>query len=316
MNLSRPLAVAVLVIAGGAFGVARGATQSVSLNAIGDQSSAYYEYYSDGFARIDQRDPAPNEFRQRLHQISNPSVSYGALDVFPNDEQFRFGSVSYDDAGLVNGYGKVPVTAVNLGITKDPADPAYLNWQRFTTTTELHDFSGWVTVYDNQAVSVELNASIDIITTGALGSTIPGVYPGTFSIDGNRFGVNVAGAPVLDLAFGTGPFSLEWAFDGKISALLTLGDADGNDVVDAGDYTTWADNFLNTTALGPAAGDYNLDGIVDAGDYTIWADHFSPSALSASAVPEPSSLTMVGIGAATLFVAYRRRIKSRAARTA
>ena len=64
------------------------------LDATADGQATYYEYFSDGFARIDLRDPAPDQFRQRFHQISNPSVTYGPIDVFPNDEVMRFGQIA------------------------------------------------------------------------------------------------------------------------------------------------------------------------------------------------------------------------------
>ncbi len=53
------------------------------------------------------------------------------------------------------------------------------------------------------------------------------------------------------------------------------GDANGNGVVDGGDYTTWADQYGQTGA--GLAGDFNHDGTVDGGDYTIWADGYNPS---------------------------------------
>ncbi|MEM9914361.1 MAG: family 10 glycosylhydrolase [Planctomycetota bacterium] len=80
--------------------------------------------------------------------------------------------------------------------------------------------------------------------------------------------------------FGT--LSLE-----DISALA--GDYNGNGVVDAADYTVWADNFGSTLNL---AADGNGDGVIDAADYTIWADNFGVSAGASGAttlVPEPNT---------------------------
>ncbi|GEM_PF-4977591 len=53
------------------------------------------------------------------------------------------------------------------------------------------------------------------------------------------------------------------------------GDANGNGVVDGGDYTTWADQYGQEGA--GLRGDFNHDGIVDGGDYTLWADNYNPS---------------------------------------
>lgn len=61
---------------------------------------------------------------------------------------------------------------------------------------------------------------------------------------------------------------------GDFYFLLTVlpGDANRDNAVDAGDYTLWANHFLQ--AGGWAGGDFNDDGIVDGGDYSLWANHF------------------------------------------
>lgn len=110
-----------------------GATiQSLNLDAEADDSSTFYEYWSDAFTRIDLRDPAPNEFRQRMHQISNPSKFFGAIDTFPNDNQMKFGSIQYDDSKLVSGNGFAEITGLTLGVYTNPADSSYKNFARFS----------------------------------------------------------------------------------------------------------------------------------------------------------------------------------------
>jgi hypothetical protein len=74
------------------------------------------------------------------------------------------------------------------------------------------------------------------------------------------------------------------------------GDFDGNDIVDARDYTVWRDNLggdssvLNGNGSGAAT--------VVPGDYEIWKTNFGMTAsgsggLAASAVPEPASAALV-----------------------
>ncbi|TWT95966.1 Soluble aldose sugar dehydrogenase YliI precursor [Botrimarina colliarenosi] len=65
------------------------------------------------------------------------------------------------------------------------------------------------------------------------------------------------------------------------------GDYDGDGLVNAADYSAWADAY-GEGAGSPADG--NADGVVDAADYTIWRD---AAASPSSAVPEPSSLGLL-----------------------
>jgi hypothetical protein len=88
------------------------------------------------------------------------------------------------------------------------------------------------------------------------------VLPGDFSRDGK---VDHADYAMWKVSFGQ-----------SVTA-GTGADANGNGVVDAGDFTVWRDHRTL-----PPGGDYNHNGIVDAADYTVWRDTFgSTSDLSA-----------------------------------
>jgi hypothetical protein len=76
--------------------------------------------------------------------------------------------------------------------------------------------------------------------------------------------------------------------------------------VDGGDNTLWADHNLQTGQTW-GAGDFTGDGLVNGGDYTVWADHFNPAPALATAVPEPSTLVLAGIGAVAVLVFGTRR---------
>ena len=105
-----------------------------------------------------------------------------------------------------------------------------------------------------------------------------------------------------------------WVVD--ITALVPepeppLGDINGDGIVDAGDYTEWANAFGQMGPNLPA--DLNGNGIVDAGDYTLWANNFGATSsapapgFSSAAVPEPSTFVLLAIALASLVV-FRRRL--------
>lgn len=81
--------------------------------------------------------------------------------------------------------------------------------------------------------------------------------------------------------------------------------------VTIGDFTLWGDAF-GETGMG-LPDDLSGDNQIDIGDFTIWGDNFGNTlgvgdgASSTSAVPEPSSMVLVGTGVACLVVFARRR---------
>ena len=67
-------------------------------------------------------------------------------------------------------------------------------------------------------------------------------------------------------------------------------------------------HFGQTTGMTWSQGDLNGDGRVDVNDLTILLSNFGKSSgARIEAVPEPSCLLLLGIGAAGLFACVRRR---------
>ncbi len=85
-----------------------------------------------------------------------------------------------------------------------------------------------------------------------------------------------------------------------------IGDANGDCSVGAADYALWAAQF-GQTAEGLSA-DFDGNGSVGAGDYALWAANFGNTCPPAgAAVPEPSSVGLLLIGLAGMFLVGRRR---------
>ncbi len=87
------------------------------------------------------------------------------------------------------------------------------------------------------------------------------------------------------------------------------GDYNGDNIVDAADYTVWRNN-LNTSVELP---NDETPGSVDEGDYGVWKMHFGQSlpgggSLAQSAVPEPG--TVVLVAATVLLLGIGRRTSS------
>ncbi|QDT69328.1 Glycosyl hydrolase catalytic core [Planctomycetes bacterium MalM25] len=88
--------------------------------------------------------------------------------------------------------------------------------------------------------------------------------------------------------------------DGVIEVVLA-GDLNGDGRVDAADYSVWRDSEGQAVAA-YTAGDSNGDGQVDTADLNEWRANYGAVAASASAIPEPSALALVGF----LFLVARR----------
>ncbi|MGD9632487.1 MAG: hypothetical protein AB7G28_08960 [Pirellulales bacterium] len=110
-----------------------------------------------------------------------------------------------------------------------------------------------------------------------------------------------AGGPVGDLRFSTyfGPFAGGQVLIDNVKLLSNLplaGDYNGDDVVDAADYTIWRDSLgAEVTPFSGADGDGN--GVVTNEDYAVWRTAFGASAGGGSSdgvhsVPEPRSVVL------------------------
>ncbi len=282
------------------------AAGSVNLWGIADGDTAYYEEFSDGFYRMDLYDPPPRETQQRFHLISNPSVAIGSteFDGFPNDEDFRIGSVQYDDTDLVSGSGTADITSLSVGIGYDPANPSYMNYIRWDPqTASVLSLEGTVTIVNGVVTSIDLESTIEFQFMVLENTLI--TEPGTFKITGNRFD-----GYVQYVVPNTEGKRLIWDFAGTLTTVTLpgalIGDYNNNGAVDAADYVVWRKALGTNYDLPNRAP--GITGDASPADFTAWRANFGNTAAAAasgaahtfSVVPEPTGLSLVV--AATVFL--------------
>ena len=84
------------------------------------------------------------------------------------------------------------------------------------------------------------------------------------------------------------------------------GDYNGNNMVDAADYSVWRDTLASLSDL---RADGNNNGIIDQGDYVVWKSNFGSSASSSSlAMPEPTGLRIGFLGTLLTFLSDYGRL--------
>lgn len=270
----------------------------LALTAVADDGARWFEYSSDAFAELGL-DP------DGFYAISNlPSIggAFGSgVDVFPRDNAFDLGSLSYNDAGLTGaGVEIAPITGYavdfDVNIADDDSVANNANDNRGYETT-ISNLQGTIEFTDSVITSIDLTAAITF--TYRVGTSLFIPYDGTFAIQGDRFSLLVD-----DTEFAAGENRrYAWEATGTIDQVVEApipGDYNGDGVVDPSDYALWGSQF---GGAGPDS-DGNNNGVVDAADYTIWRDSFSVSA-AASAAPEPATAVFASLAACLLGVRCR-----------
>jgi hypothetical protein len=126
-----------------------------------------------------------------------------------------------------------------------------------------------------------------------------------------------AGGPVGDVRFSTyfGSFTAGQVLIDNVRLLSNLplaGDFNGDDVVNAADYTVWRDTLGKESAPYEGA-DGNGDGVVTAADYAVWKASFGTSrgaSRDAQAVPEPTALALWIVVSTTVALCQRGQIQA------
>jgi hypothetical protein len=160
------------------------------------------------------------------------------------------------------------------------------------------------------------NSSIGVITSSTAAAD-PKHLTALGVIVNDSTGTAGMGTAIMNSLDGT-PTS-----DGDILVKYTYyGDANLDGHVDGSDYTL-IDNGFNNHLTGWHNGDFNYDGVIDGSDYTLIDNAFNTQGaslaaeiagataqISASAVPEPASLGLIGICAIGLLGRRNRRVQA------
>ena len=234
-------------------------------------------------------------------------------------DDFEFGQTSFGEFDRINATSGALEGRVNVSGTNDNAAFAALQNPAVNlsevavvldaNSTVLLDLAG-TSQYDQLVIPghLDVGGQLTIELTGEFEPDAGNVFDildfGTLS--GSFAAVNL---PVLDggLAWDTSQLLLDGSLCAGSCVVQTSGDYNGDDVVDAADYTLWQDNLggnslvLNGNGVGEAT--------VVRNDYLMWRYHFGQSTASGSGadpVPEPTTLllALLALAAAPLRVRH------------
>jgi len=180
------------------------------------------------------------------------------------------GTITFEGHGFVLGPA-VPKTTLNMADNPIPAAGQGTG----TVTVSAPDINDGVGTY---YVTVDLPMELD----------------GEFTDEGSG---------VTARCTGMGAFRAQGQFS---RTLPLLGDANGDDVVDAADYIALKRHFGSSSDATWQRGDFDGDGIVDYDDLQVLIINFGVGGASPATTPEPATLGMLALGGLAILLRRRR----------
>lgn len=248
--------------------------------------------------------PAATSIDRWLDGTSQDTVPAWVQVYFNNAEQWT---------ALSNGGASSPTSAVPPGVYQIATYSPGLTLGSFLGDAPAGigagqiELGGWT--------STSAPGTIELVNVGlTVGPSYPCDYVGALGCDINDIdalyaGTNGAPAPLTNGAIATW---LSQASDpanplkASTADTYVLGDADLNGDVDSTDLGLHLNNFGSTAGLGWGQGNFNSDPDVDSTDLGLLLNNFAYTSFSTSAVPEPTSLSLLLLSILGL-VAIRRR---------
>ncbi len=225
------------------------------------------------------------------------------------------------DGGLTN---QGTLNLINATVVGDVAGttPIVLAGSNFFTGDVTGAFDLTIQLRDANGDHDQLVVDDTVEFGGMLNVTLRN---GFAPVEGNEFVLSTYGARIGEFDTVTLPplHGFGWELDyasteltlSVVSTSGVIGDLNGDGRVDRADVAILAANFGRSDAPVAAEGDINGDGVVSLHDVVLLQQNFTPAgSLSAAAVPEPTSVSLLVAGAIAIIIgarSHRRRRERR-----
>lgn len=268
--------------------------QVVTYFQTGSDSVGSSEFPTSGnFQQISENPGFFSEALIDLGLLPNDIITYNILDNLTFWDGTSFTNPIAGTQIYIENTGNTPDTIVTTSSGTQLGDPV-----------QGHNF------IDRADSSGDLHTHIDFALEidGSTATPTYGAYGMLMSLSTDRAGIADSDPFYLLFNFGLSTQDFDTAiteFEQLLVPSLLVGDFNGDDQVDAADFTLWRDNLGGNESILGSSGDGS--GVIDTGDYNLWVLNYGASgssSASASAVPEPSSLLLLSL---TLLANFRAR---------